>query len=128
MANLKFIVGWPSLPVEEKWKIKFPNDFSYIHFVKTNTPDSAVIVMPPNSFQSQLSSSNGAQNKIWAEYFLYPRKLVYADENDNPLLEQANYIMIVNYWGYDYLKEKYGIVIPMTAPYTVAPIRKGEEN
>ncbi len=123
--NLKFILQNPGLSYEEKMRIKFPRDYPYVMFVKKNTPDSAVIVMPPRSVKSVFKKTHGAQNKIWDEYFLYPRKLLYADETENPLMQEVTHVMIINNWGYDFLEEKYGLNYPRKAAYTILPVRRG---
>ena len=124
LGNLKFILKNPALDYPEKMRIKFPRDYPFVMFVKQNTPDTAVIVMPPKSVKSVFKKTHGAQNKIWDEYFLYPRKLLYADEQDNPLMQKITHIMIINNWGYDFLEEKFGLSYPRKAAYTVLPVRR----
>ncbi len=122
-SNLEVIRKYPYLSYDEKMRIKLHRDYDFVMYVKRNTPDSAVIVMPPLSVKSIFRKNNGARSKLWDEYFLYPRKLVYADEKNNPLLEKGTHIMIMNTWGYDYLEKKYGIKYTRRDPYTVLPIK-----
>lgn len=125
MGNLRIIRENPHLTLEKKWQIKCGFDFSYLNYIKSRTPEDAVILMPaysdiyPEGEQSDFNSTDagGIKNKAWATYFLYPRKLVYEDEKGaNPLYEKANYVAIVNSRGYDKLnypvenKEKYQVL------------------
>jgi len=125
MGNLKIIRENPHLSIEKKWEIKCGFDFSYLNYVKSKTPDNAIILMPayseiyPKGEKSDFNTrdSGGIKNKAWATYFLYPRKLVYVEEKgSNPFYEKADYVAIVNFRGYDKLNysvenmEKYQIL------------------
>ncbi|MFZ0391451.1 MAG: hypothetical protein WAN36_13415 [Calditrichia bacterium] len=120
--NLDFIRQQPGLTYDQKMAAKFPKDYPFVMYVKEATPDSAVILMPPRSVKSMLNATNGAQNKWWSEYFLYPRRLVYADDAGNPLLDSLTHILIINNWGYDYLLEHYQTSYTNKAPYAVLKI------
>ena len=114
VKNLQVIKKYPDLPIEKKWEMKCGFDYVYLNFIKTNTPEDAIVLMPLNSAiypegekSDFKNASYSIRNKAWATYFLYPRKLVYEyEQGKNPLYEQANYIAIVNYWGYDKLDYK----------------------
>lgn len=125
MGNLKVIQENHHLTIEKKWEIKCGFDFSYLNYIKSKTPDNAIILMPaysdiyPEGEESDFNNrdAGGIKNKAWATYFLYPRKLVYEEEgNTNPLYEKADYVAIVNFNGYDKLnysvenKEKYQVL------------------
>ena len=120
---LSTIVYHPQLSREQKLVLKLGFDYTYVHHIKTHTPEHAVILMPdscaiyPDSLQSEFTSgAGGIKNKAWASYFLYPRRLVYSSEIQNDSLDQnIDYIAIVNFRGYDLLpyspaqKVKHGI-------------------
>ena len=76
-------------------------------------PDSILVTKGKKSEFSEFIVRKG-----WANYFVYPRKLIYEDEKaDFPqLYQQATHVAIVNYWGYDKLlyqvknKNKYSVM------------------
>ncbi|MBN2280026.1 MAG: hypothetical protein JXQ65_05560 [Candidatus Marinimicrobia bacterium] len=95
-----------------KRQTKLGRDFNYIELILRATPDTAVILMPsddelfPENVKSVFNKSTaaGLKNKAWSTYFLYPRKLVYEKEPDNPDMAQIDYVCIVNGLGYHKLK------------------------
>ena len=111
IRNLEIISQYPNMSIENKWEAKCKFDYTYVNFIKKNTPEDAIILMPsyneilPKGEKSDfLKTAGGIKNKAWATYFLYPRKLVYEDEGDsNPYYDKANYVAIVNFKGYDRL-------------------------
>jgi hypothetical protein len=130
--NIELIKKYPDLPIEKKWEIKCGFDYTYLNFIKENTPEDAIILMPPDSAIYPVgeksdfkNASYSIKNKAWATYFLYPRKLVYEyEKGKNPLYEQANYVAIVNYWGYGKLNYK----VSKQYKHTVLPIYKKQEK
>ena len=125
IGNFKTIKKYPDLTISQKYEIKCGFDYKYLDYIKKNTPEDAIILMPsreeiyPKGEKSDFNDKGawGVKNKAWATYFLYPRKLVYEQEKDtNPFYEQINYVAIVNYRGYDklnykiYKKQKYQIL------------------
>jgi len=130
VGNLNMIKQYRNLTIDQKYEIKCGFDYKYVNYIKSKTPEDAIILMPsreeiyPEGKKSDFNEkdASGIKNKAWATYFLYPRKLVYEEEKDiNQYYECVNYIAIVNYFGYDRLnysirkKEKYHI-LPVNAP------------
>jgi hypothetical protein len=119
--NLKFIKSSSKLSQTQKYQAKFGLDAAVIDYIKSNTPDTAVILMPPSKIL--LSDSNyqfltglgGIKSKIWTMYFLYPRQLIY--ESDKPL-PKPNYVFCFNKWGYDQLN----YTVTNRQAYEVLPI------
>ena len=107
--NLRVIAANPHLSVQKKYEIKLGFDYRYISAVRKNTPDNAVILMPPREvlLKSNFNKKSawGVKNKTWCTYFLYPRKLVREEEREThkDLYRQVTHVMIVNGWGYQKL-------------------------
>lgn len=124
IGNIKVMVKNPRLSVEQKWAIKCGFDYRYLNYIKQNTPENAVILMPsesevhPKGQKSDFNTSSlSITNKAVATYFLYPRKLVYKKgEENNPYSDKVDFVAIVNHFGYDELnynvkkKVKYAIL------------------
>lgn len=127
-GNLETISKYPNLTTEEKQKAKIPGESAIMNFYKKNTPENAIILMPPPNVISEtkelrnLSSAN-LNSKGYATYFVYPRKLVYpSDIEQNPSLKDSvTHIAIMNYSGYESLsykvskKQKFAI-LPVKTP------------
>ena len=103
--NLRVITANPGMSAPKKYELKLGFDYRYISAVKNNTPDSAVILMPPREvlLKSDFNKKSawGVKNKTWCTYFLYPRKLVREEERETRpnLYKQVSYVMVVNGWG-----------------------------
>jgi len=109
--NLKFINKNPHLTDAQKYQSKFGIDAAAIDFIKKQTPDSAIILLPPGAVIMDDSSDykflkglGGIKARNWTIYFLYPRKLVYFDEFDrNKFAKNITHVVCMNGWGYDKL-------------------------
>jgi len=125
------IEKFKELNYDQKMQAKLGFTVKYFDFIKQNTPDTAVILMPPDTIirpKGQVhytkTAMNGyTTNRKWVSYFLYPRKLVYEDHlEDYPeLVDDVTHVAIINEWGYDKLpyrvskKNKYSIM-PIKIP------------
>ena len=121
LGNVKILWKYDDITIDKKYEMKLGADYRFINFVKNNTPQDAVILMPPNEFLNKkpfnTNESWGIKSKLWNTYFLYPRKVVKENEKTtSPLYAQVTHVMIVDYWGYDKLayqvakKEKYAVL------------------
>ncbi|WP_294142869.1 hypothetical protein [uncultured Sanguibacteroides sp.] len=127
-GNLEMIKHYPRMSQVQKNEIKHGANFNYLHFLKTNTPPDAVILFPPKDtllhvklFKDKLSNSASLRNRIWASYFIYPRKIVYADSLKECPAE-VTHIAIIDKHGYEYVKDS---VDWATAPaFSVIPVKK----
>ena len=99
VQNLKVIWDNPDITQEQKWEIKCGFDYRYANYLKDNTPDDAVILLPPTDAlfpEGEKSDFNtngswGIKNKAWTTYFVYPRKVVYETEKGtNPYYDMIN--------------------------------------
>lgn len=128
-ASLNFVNQNRDLSKQQKLEGKFGFDVRYLEYLKKNTPENAVIIMPPDSVIHPGDESGDFNNldlssitsKIWTSYFVYPRKLVYEREKStNPLYSEATHVAVINYWGY----EKLDYNVSEREKYIVMPIKK----
>ncbi len=109
--NLKIIKKYPRLSSDEKLGAKIGYDFQVLKMIRDATPENAIILFPRQDTCQNIRKREGGQNlsggglhvKIWSQYYLYPRRVVY-DESKDPDLSKANYLAIVGGNGYDKLK------------------------
>ena len=123
-ANLEFMNQAAKMSEDDKLNYKLGFSWKYMNFIKENTPKNSIIRLPPDSaffpINKKSDFNSSIRSKIWASYFVYPRRLVYESEKDSSALyKQANYQAIVNYWGYDKLSYE----IEDKVPYTVLPLK-----
>lgn len=109
--NLKFANRSAKLNDSQRMQAKFGMDAAALDYIKQNTPESAIILMPPYEILMGDSASfqfkkdlGGIKVRNWALDLLYPRKLVYFDENDKiPFANQLTHVVVMDGWGYKYL-------------------------
>ena len=91
-----YIVSNPLTTYEEKMRhrvgVKF---YDYTQFVKDNTLEDAVILIPPQGYPWPQTG-----NKFYLRYFLYPRTLVNGEEfKPNADLESGEVDFVLVVWG-----------------------------
>lgn len=102
-GNLEAIENAPNLTFAQRYEAKWGQEIGLINKVKAQTPDSAIILIPPRKLLTQIGFKS-TQELPWLTYFLYPRKVVYEDDKDSSkIYAQANYVFAVNGWGLDKL-------------------------
>ena len=133
--NLETINKYPDLTIEEKYAAKLTFDYQYLKIVKDNTPEDAVVLFPPTDFIKQVrkqnkaltASSVGMYNSRWAEYFIYPRQIVYEPRADDPKADSlrqldryknATHVAVLSNWGLHKLSYR----PQLSSAYTVVPI------
>lgn len=67
--------------------------YDYIMFVKNNTPENSIILIPPQGYPWPQTG-----NKAYIRYFLYPRQVINGNEKDS----------IINVGNVDYVLIDYG--------------------
>jgi hypothetical protein len=124
-GNFKIARENRNLPIDRRWEAKLGYTYAYLRFVRDNTPEDAVILYPthevffPKGKESRFSGEPGT--KMIAIRFLYPRKVVMADEIDrNCYGNQLTHVAIANGWGYEHLE----YAVDNRADDTVLPIRQ----
>ncbi|MEE9374146.1 MAG: hypothetical protein V3V00_13925 [Saprospiraceae bacterium] len=97
-----------TITTDQKLESKLGFDAKYLLFLKSKTPEEAIILMPPPEIITRkrdggLFSNDSAYagNLYWASYFVYPRKLVY-EGNESIYSDQITHVAIINKWGYQY--------------------------
>lgn len=88
--NLKMIKKYPRLGMDEKLQAKIGYDYAVLKMIKDSTPVDAIILFPPKDTCAAIRAAEKAQNlngggiasKLWCDYYLYPRKVVYESSND----------------------------------------------
>jgi hypothetical protein len=123
----RFIFENFNLTSDQKYQVKLKKDYKFIKYVKENTPDSAVILMPsPDVFKNTVFNQKGAwgvKSKVWSTYFLYPRILIQENERDiyPELYNRITHVMVIKQWGLDKLNYRMNqkinyAVLPISIP------------
>lgn len=103
-GNLETIEKYPDLNAQQRLEMKWGGgEISYIFQIKNQTPETAVVLLPPKEVLLGVGFKN-SHELPWLTYFVYPRKVVY--ENDtatSSLYAQADYLVSINGWGLDKL-------------------------
>jgi hypothetical protein len=122
--NLILLDEAKRLTEEQKREYTLGFSWKYLNFINENTPEDAIILMPPDTVfcpaNTKSEFSPLIKIKAWASYFVYPRKLVYERErHTSPLYKWADYIAIVSYCGYS----KVPYYVEKKVKNTVLPLR-----
>jgi hypothetical protein len=109
----------PELTMDDKRLFKISN-YWYLKYLRENTPENAVILLPPHSAIDTSEEMKFLNSAEWVEYFIFPRLCVGEDdkEKSKALYEKVTHVAIVNGWGYDKLhyspeKRTSEIVLPI---------------
>jgi hypothetical protein len=116
-GNLETIEKYPNLTTQQRYEAKWGGEVNYLFQIKNSTPDSAKILLPPRKTMVEvgLKSFNDIPHVV---YFLYPRKVIFADDS-KAVASNANYLVSVNGWGLERLKEP----ITNPQPFMILPIK-----
>ena len=129
-GNLNKLERFADLTTDQKYQAYFRFNHQFLNYIKENTPDSAIIYMPPDSIimpedgtQTDFytkKKSNSVLHKVWATYFIYPRRLVYDRERGEvPGFDRYTHVACIDGWGYDYLE--YPVPQNRRAKYQLLP-------
>lgn len=123
--NLTTIKKHKEISFEKKVEAKLGGSAVYLHFVKKNTPDTAIILFPTSeAIEKKVENSNVDKkllNKVWVTNLLYPRQVVYEREKESSeLYENVTHVAVVNHWGY----EKFGMSPKGRPQHTILTINK----
>lgn len=108
-GNMQVIKQYGQLSLDQKYEMKLGYTYAYLRYIKQQTPEDAIILMPSDAdiyFSKGSRFTGEPNNKLWSSRFLYPRKLVYVDEQASAYMSQITHVAIINGWGYDKLPYK----------------------
>lgn len=122
--NMEIMDKYKNLTYEEKMEAKLGFNYKFLNYIKQNTPEDAVIIMPPDSiFYPKGKKSNFTDfmgTSGYSSYFVYPRKLVYEGQPKTAALyAKATHVAIVNFWGY----EKLAYTVAQKEQFSVLPLK-----
>ena len=122
IGNLKDIEQRKDYTYEVKHEAKRGFFARYLFFVNKNTPEDAIILMPSEEVIDAVPAEQKLEflkYKPHVMYFVYPRKAVYANlEDDKKYMDKITHVAIVNGQGYENVPYQ----IPNKQQYTVVPI------
>jgi hypothetical protein len=92
--------------LDERMQMKLGFDYIFLNHIRKNTPDDAVILLPAAEHITEkadnLQLTGSVATKMWAEYFVYPRRIVYKNEAEtNPLYREVTHVAICAGHGYE---------------------------
>lgn len=125
---------YKNLTYDQKMEGKLGFAYKYFKFINENTPDSAIILMPPDTVirpKGQVhytkTGMNGyTTNPKWVSYFIYPRKLVYEDRKDQypELYKNFTHVAVMNGWGYKKLPYR----VRQESPFSIMPRKMPQQQ
>jgi len=129
VPNWEYIGQNAKATVDKRLEMKLGLDYSFLNYIKQNTPEDAVILFPlPEHIiekNGDMQLTSNVSWKHWATHFIYPRRIVYKSEAEtNPLYEHYTHVAICAGHGYEDLE--YGVV--EKAAFAIAPRRRENEQ
>ena len=126
-GNYDFICKYPNATLDERLQMKLGFDYSFLHYINQNTPEDAVILFPDTKHITEkagnMQLSDNVVMKMWVTHFVYPRRILYANEAEtNPLYKDVTHVAICAGHGYEKLEYSVEnrpafIVLPQKANY-----------
>lgn len=109
----------PELTMDDKRFFRI-GCYWYLKYLRENTPQNAVILLPPNSVVDTSQEMKMMSHSEWVEYFIFPRLCVGEDEKETQkeLYSKVTHVAVINGWGYEKLryqpaKREMEIVLPI---------------
>jgi hypothetical protein len=68
-------------------------DYRFMAFVRDRTEPDAVIVMT-DQFAPSVLDAERAKKELWASYFLYPRRILYLHQDEDPRYREAAWLVV----------------------------------
>ncbi|MDR1896279.1 MAG: hypothetical protein LBR10_05765 [Prevotellaceae bacterium] len=128
-ANWNIIRQHRNATLDERYQMKLGFDYVFWNYVKQNTPEDAVILFPLKEYNTEKADNRQltykTNNKMWVTHFIYPRRMLYKDEQDtNPLYKEVTHVAIIAGHGYEDLEYPAG----NRTYFTVLPKKQGDNN
>jgi hypothetical protein len=125
LGNYKLTREYKGLSADERREMKMGFAFRYMKFVREQTPDTAVILMPAGEVyypEGEKSDFEGTEvsNKLWRLRVLYPRRLIDEPELGVNYTDSITHVAVVNGWGYEHL----GYEVSEKLKYAVLPVKR----
>lgn len=124
--NLKMMEKFKDADYDKKMELKVAFNYRFAKFLKDNTPENAVIMLPKDTLDTYIVTDPKTKRKQrleylsnpgWVSYFTYPRRVL--SEGDTSILcDSVTHVAIVNGHGYELLpfavdqRQQFG-VMPM---------------
>jgi len=80
--------------LDERTRARVGADYEAIQVIRERTPRDAVILVSDRHDSPSCLHPFGAKHQDWATYFLYPRKILYLHQRDNPLFGKARWLLV----------------------------------
>lgn len=101
VSNAKFIYNNPDLSIDERYAMKLGFNYNFLKQLKDRTPEDAIILYPsPEVFYNEGNIKPFHDYHItmvrYANYFLYPRKVIYQSDTTNHYYQLATHVTLVN--------------------------------
>jgi hypothetical protein len=105
-GNWDIIQQHRNATLDERYQMKLGFDYVFWNFIKQHTPDSAIILFPLKKYNTEKGGdyqlTNKTNSKYWVTHFVYPRKVLYKDEQDtNTRYNDVTHVAIVAGHGYE---------------------------
>ncbi|MDR3188716.1 MAG: hypothetical protein LBT94_05980 [Prevotellaceae bacterium] len=134
-GNWDFMMKHRNTTLEERYQMKLGFDYAFCSYINQNTPEDAVILFPLRKYITEKAGDYQLKSigaKLWTTYFVYPRKVLYKDEQEtNPHYKDVTHVAIIAGHGYEDLdypvRERTSFtVLPKKAP--ADPTNEGDNN
>ena len=104
--NIKVAKDFEHLTENQRLQSKIGIAAQYFKTLNDKTHENAVIILPPKHILQEAVNNDNFNKfileKSWANYFVYPRTLIYEDDKEQYPVKfaQATHVAIFNNWGY----------------------------
>lgn len=97
LKKMKTIIHHPDASIEDRYAQLFGIQARYLFEIKRLTPDTSIILLPDIKVLQARKKTSKLAGKRWANYFLYPRKVVYFNERKySPFYDDIDYVVIID--------------------------------